>query len=60
MASAYQPTTIQDEDIDVNERTAFCNPFHSRRHRDFHTAKQDDPMTGEENEGDRHERVNQW
>lgn len=52
--------TIQDEDIDDNERTAFCNPFHSRRHHDFHTAKQDDPMTGEENEGDRHERVNQW
>ncbi|KAK2564062.1 Inactive rhomboid protein 1 [Acropora cervicornis] len=60
MASAYQPTTIQDEDIDDNERTAFCNPFHSRRHHDFHTAKQDDPMTGEENEEDRHERVNQW
>ena len=57
MASAYQPTTVRNEDRDDHGGNGSCNPFHGRRHHDLENARQ---QQREQNDGDRQERVNQW
>lgn len=58
MAGAYQPTTVRKEGKNENESAGFCNPFHSRRHRDFESGRQHEPR--QQSDGDRQDRVNQW
>lgn len=56
MAGAYQPTTVKKEERDRDSGTAFCNPFHGRRHHDFdheHEARED-------SDEERNDGVNQW
>lgn len=59
MTSAYQPTTVRNDEIYDDESTAFCNPFHSRRHHDFQNGD-NRHVPGQESDGDRQERVNHW
>lgn len=62
MASAYQPTTVQKEEREDDGATAFCNPFHGRRHRGLENERRQNRQheatsnrNREENDG-----VNQW
>ena len=60
MASAYQPTTVRNDEIDEgDESTAFCNPFHSRRQVDLEVAHHHQRKPRRESD-DRQDRVNQW
>ncbi|KAM7438854.1 hypothetical protein ABFA07_011688 [Porites harrisoni] len=61
MAGAYQPTTVQNEEIDDDERTLFCNPFHGRREGDLEKARGHRRRQSKKDfEAEGQERVNQW
>lgn len=59
MAGAYQPTTVQRQDSEENERTAFCNPFYSRRHSDLESGQKCEGENKGDREGTKHDRGNQ-
>lgn len=62
MTSAYQPTTVQKEERDDDGATAFCNPFHGRRHPDFENERRQnlehEARSNRDREGN--DGVNQW
>ncbi|PFX30963.1 inactive rhomboid protein 1-like isoform X1 [Stylophora pistillata] len=59
MADAYQPTTVQRQDSEGNERTAFCNPFQGRRHFDLENGHEHERENKDDSEGTKHDRGNQ-
>ena len=60
MAGAYQPTTVQNEEIDDDERTLFCNPFHGRGGGDLENARGRRRQRKKDFDAEGQERVNQW
>ena len=61
MAGAYQPTTVQNEETDDDERTLFCNPFHGRREGDLEKARGHRRRQSKKDfDAEGQERVNQW
>lgn len=59
MAGAYQPTTVERQDSEENERTAFCNPFYSRRHSDLESGQKYEGENKGDSEVTKHDRGNQ-
>ena len=60
MASAYQPTTVQKEEREDDSDTAFCNPFHGRRHHDFANERRQNREHEARRDREGEDGANQW